>query len=331
MTITTSGNTAGAANQLIPGVVLAVSPDGSTVVVTDPTRQTVSLVNSGTVSTSYGNVVGTSAAWSPDSQTVYITTNTNTLLTHSTFNNWQVTPTNTLYTDAAVTVPHIGAFFSGTVTDGRSYCPTSTIPPQNDNPPTVTNEYYPLAGSVAVPTDRIAATTDGQHILGATVQGGTPTLQDISVVLPVIQTCPLPGASPLTFQTTNKAVPLTGITASMIDDVVPATNSVLAFVTYTGSSGLLPEYIPATGQVVNLQLGNGATAATAPLSGVFSTDNLTFYVGDSDGQVHLISINGSTATETGILQPALPNSTSTGKPNAAPVNLIAQHPKKLQS
>jgi hypothetical protein len=106
---------------------------------------------------------------------------------------------------------------------------------------------------------------------------------------------------------------------------------VLAFVTYTGSSGLLPEYIPATGQVVNLQLGNGATAATAPLSGVFSTDNLTFYVGDSDGQVHLISINGSTATETGILQPALPNSTSTGKPNAAPVNLIAQHPKKLQS
>ena len=45
----------------------AVSPDGSTVVVTDPTRQTVSLVANGAVTTSYGNVVGTTAAWSPDS------------------------------------------------------------------------------------------------------------------------------------------------------------------------------------------------------------------------------------------------------------------------
>jgi hypothetical protein len=333
MTLTTSGNTVTAANQAIPGVVLAVSPDGTTVVVTDPTRQTVSLVGSGVVSTSYGNVVGTSAAWSPDSETVYITTTSNTMLTHSAFNNWQVTPTNTLYTDAAVTVPHIGAFFAGTVTDGRTYCPTSTIASgQNTNPPNVTNEYYPLAGSFAVQTDRIAATTDGQHILGATVAGGTPTLQDISVTLPVTQTCPLPSAPPLSFQGTNKQAALSSITATKIDDVVPASNSALAFVTYTGSSGLLPEYIiPAsggTGSVTYLQLGNGATAATAPLSGVFSTDNFSFYVGASDGQVHIISINGTTATETGVLQPALPAASGNGN---APIDLIAQHPKKLQS
>ncbi len=333
MTLTTSGNTASPANQTIPGVVLAVSPDGSTAVITDPTRQTISLVGNGTVTTSYGNLVGTSAAWSPDSQTVYITTTSNTLLTHSAFDNWQVTPTATLYTDVAVTVPHVGAYFSGAVTDGRSYCPTTTIvtPGSNGNPPITANEYYPLAGSVAAQTDRLAATTDGNHILGAALANGAATLQDISVVLPVTQTCPLPSAPPLVFQNTNNPVPLSSITATRIDDVVPASNSSLAFVTYTGSSGLLPEYIPSTGKITYFQLGNGATTATAPLAGVFSTDDLTFYVGDSDGQVHLISINGTTPTETGVLKPALPNATSTGNPNAAPVNLIAQHPKKLQS
>ncbi len=334
MTITTAGNTVSAANQAIPGTVLAVSPDGSIVVVTDPTRQTVSLVGNGNVGTSYGNVVGTSAAWSPDSQTVYITTNNpDVLLTHSNFNNWQVTNTNgVIYTDVTVTVPHVGAYFSGPETDGRSYCPTTTIqtPGSNGNPPTTANEYYPLADQSSTPTDRLAATTDGQHILGATVQGGAPSLKDFSVILPVTTACPQPpnGVSVGFFKSTVTTHPLSSITASKIDDVVPASNSALAFVTYNGGSGLLPEYIPATGAVNYLQLGNGATAATAPLSGVFSTDNLNFYAGASDGQVHLISINGTTATETGVLKPALPSASGTGN---APVDLIAQHPKRLQS
>ena len=331
MTITTAGNTASVANQTIPGTVLAVSPDGTTAVVTDPTRQTVSLVSSGAIVTSYGNVVGTSAAWSPDSQTVYITTNNPTiLLTHNSFNNWQVTTTSTLYKDVTVTVPHIGAYFAGSVTDGRSYCPTTTIltPGSNGNPPTTANEYYPLAGEVAAPTDVIAATTDGNHILGAAVANGAATFQDISVVLPVTTPCPMPSATPLSFQNTNTAVPLAQIAATQITGVDPASNSALAFVTYNGSSGLLPEYVPSTGAVSYLQLGNGATTATAPLAGVFSTDNLNFYVGASDGQVHLFTINGTTATERGVLKPALPLANGSGN---APVNLIAQHPKKVQA
>jgi trimeric autotransporter adhesin len=336
MSITTSGNSASAANQLIPGTVLAVSPDGTTQVVTDPTRQTVSLVSTGAVTTSYGNVVGTSAAWSPDSQTVYITTTSNTLLTHNAFNNWQVATTNPIYTDVAVTVPHIGAYFAAgqSGTEGRSYCATTTIqtPGSDGNPPTTANEYYPLAGTIAAPTDQIAATTDGNHILGAAVANGAATLQDISVVLPVTTPCPMPSNPPPVFQNTNVAVPLSQITATQIDGVVPASNSVLAFVTYTGSSGMLPEYIipaaGATGTVTYLQLGNGATTATAPLAGVFSTDNLNLYVGASDGQVHLLTINGTSATERGVLQPNLPLATGSGN---APVNLIAQHPKKLQS
>lgn len=336
MTIATASNTASVANQTLPGTVLAVSPDGTTVVVTDPARQTISLVSNGNVVATSGNVVGTSAAWSPDSQTVYITTNSNTLLTHSAFDNWQSTPTNTTYTDVAVTVPHVGAYFSsgssGGVTDGRSYCATTTIitPGSDGNPPITANEYYPLAGEVAAQTDRIAATTDGNHILGAAVVGGAAMFHDISVVLPVTKACPQPPDSvpPNYFGNTDSPQALASITATKIDDVVPASNSALAFVTYTGSSGLLPEYVPSTGKVTYLPLGNGATTATAPLSGVFSTDNLNFYVGASDGQVHLISINGTTATETGVLKPALPLATGSGN---APVDLIAQHPKKLQS
>ncbi len=182
------------------------------------------------VITSYGNVVGTSAAWSPDSQTVYITTNTNTLLTHSAFNNWQVTPTNAVYTDVTVTIPHIGAYFAGRPeTDGRSYCPTTTIaiPGSNGNPPTTANIYYPLADSLAVQNDRITATTDGQHILGAAVVSGAATLNDISVTLPVTTPCPQPpnAVPPDYFKGTNKPVSLSSITATQIDGIVPATNS----------------------------------------------------------------------------------------------------------
>jgi hypothetical protein len=339
MTISTAGNTATAANQIIPGTVLAVSPDGSTVVVTDPTRQTVSLISNSTIATTYGNVVGTSAAWSPDSQTVYITTNSpNVLLTHSEFNNWQVTDTNGVtYNGVGVMVPHVGAYFAAgntAGTDGRTYCSATSAPVGggNGNPPTTTNTYYPVADPTGVHNQVLAATTDGKHILGADLPSGgsTPVLNDL--LLP----SPLPSQAldcttangPVTFSSSPTSHALSGITASSVDAVVPATNSALAFVTYTGSSGLLPEYVPATGQVTNFQLGNGSTAATAPLSGVFSTDNLSFYVGDSDGIVHLLSISGATATETGVLKPALPNASGSGN---APVNLIAQHPKKLQS
>jgi trimeric autotransporter adhesin len=335
MTLSTASNTVSGPNQTIPGTVLAVSPDGSTVVVTDPTRQTVSLVVSGAVSTSYGNLVGTSAQWSPDSQTVYITTTTNTLLTHSTFNNWQVATTNETYKDVAVMVPSIGAYFSGQTTEGRSYCSVTTIatPASNGNPPTTNNAYFPLADTVAVNSDVLAATTDSQHILTATA-GTTPaTLSDIKITLPP----PTAGNAPQACTTATGAVsftssagapvPLSNITASAITGVDPESNSDLAFVTYTGSGGVLPFYVPSTGALSYVTLSSGATA---PVAGVFSTDNLTFYVGTAgDNQVHLITVNGTTATESGkIVAPQLPAATGSGY---ATPNLIAQHPKKLQA
>jgi len=383
MSIATASNTVSSANQLIPGTVLSVSPDGSTLVVTDSTRQTISLVStsSNAITTSY-NGVGTSASWSPDDQAVYITTTSNQVLTHSTFTDWQTATADEIYTNVAVTVPSIGAFFAGpSGTEARSYCPSSTVATSTTTSadsyaaPNVNNLFIPLvAQTPAAITDQIAATTNGTHILGAHANGAASTLSDIDVTLPLPPSsniasgvnygCPIPPAAQpsLTptpyFGTSPNVLPLTGINAGAITGVFPSTNSAAAFVTYTLPTGvttggaLLPLYLPpatGTGSLQLLTLGNGATAATAPVAGVFSTDNFTFFVGTGatdgtsvDNDVHLITMTyptGGTPTATEatgtVITPQLPvcNPSSSGACQAtgttyAPVNLLAQHPKK---
>jgi trimeric autotransporter adhesin len=346
-TISTANNTLGAVNENVPGTVLAVSPDDSTVVITDPIRQTVSLysASSSAVTTSY-NGVANSARWSPDSQTVYITLqNSNLVLTHSSFTNWEQTTLDgkdQAYTDAAVMVPSVGAFFAGQYTEARSYCPAGTLS-GTTTPQTVNNNFAPLANETTTTTDKIAATNDRLHIIGATTTTPVPTLSDINLsnTINTINTttnenaeqspCPPAGTTlPNSyFPSTLTTTPLTGITATAINNVVPAANSSVAFITYTGASGILPEYIPSAsgaGTFVPLTLGNGATAASAPLSGVFSTDGTTFYAGTSgDNQVHVFTLSGTTATETTVITPALPLFTGTG---TAQIDLLVQKPKK---
>jgi hypothetical protein len=112
--------------------------------------------------------------------------------------------------------------------------------------------------------------------------------------------------------------------------VLPASNSALAFVTYNGTSGNLPEYVPSAGGggvVSYVPLTGGA--GLAPVSGVFSTDNKTFFAGTSgDNQVHLITVNGTSATDTSVIAPKLPNTTNG---NPAVPDLLVQHPKKATS
>jgi hypothetical protein len=348
MTLNTLNNAQGTPNTTVTGTVLSVSPDGSTLVVTDPIRQTISLYSTSgsSVTTTYGGVA-TSAAWSPDSQTVYITTTTSTLLTHNSFTNWQATNTTEPYNTVAVMVPSVGAYFSGPTgfTDGRSYCATST-PSGTGTPPTESNVFAPLSDEKATVNDTLSATTDGYHILGATATTTPARLNDLELALPVPAACTTATAA-ITFNSTNYFLNLTGINAASITGVVPASNSKLAFVTYAApananGSGLLPLYLPkpspatGAGTLSFLTLGNGATVASAPTVGVFSTDNLTFYVGTSsangnsvDNDVHIFSINGTTATESGILSPKLP--LFNGGTGAAPVNLLVQKPKHLNS
>jgi hypothetical protein len=111
--------------------------------------------------------------------------------------------------------------------------------------------------------------------------------------------------------------------------VLPTSDSSVAFVTYTGSGGVLPAYAPAAsgpGTTVYIPLSG---TATAPVAGVLSVDNSTLYVGTSgDNLVHLIT--RSTLTDSSTIAPnlvAAPGQTApAGTP--VPVNLIVQKPRK---
>jgi hypothetical protein len=315
------------------GTVLAISPDGNSIVISDPVRQITTLENSaGGVISTFGGV-GTHAEFAPDSQTVYITAG-NQILVYSAFTGWtNITPATsggTPVTDVAITVPSVGAYFAGPATTARGYCPAST-PSTLNGVTTETNVFYPPADNSPAITDRISSTNDGHHILGATVTP-VPTLSDLHVTIP-IGGCPLPAGGPsgtlsllspgLTFSNTLSTTILSPVTATAIDGVVPTSDSSVAFITYTGSGGVLPAYSPtASGPGLTTYIKLSGTA-TAPLAGVLSADNSTFFAGTSgDNLVHLITRSSLTDGST-----IAPNLTSPGGA-PVPVNLLAQKPRR---
>ena len=335
MTVATASNTLANTFTTVQGSVLAVAPNNTYAVITDPTRQTVSLVtSSGAVFSSF-NGVGTHAAWTPDSSTLYVTTNTDQLLTYTTFVGWETTTVNDepsvngsqQYTDVAVTVPAVGAYFAGQVTEGRSYCASTVINAVPDNgTPTTSNTFFPVADTKAIATERVTATTDGKHILAAA--HSPAVLDDLAVALPVVGACPLaplPQVTPGYFTSNNSVHSLTGVAAAAVTGIASASNSTSAFITYTGTGGVLPLYQPSTGVLTSVPLSSGATA---PVAGVYSSDDTTFYAGTSgDNQVHVISVTGATSKDSGVITPNLPD------PNGgiATPNLIAQRVRRTTS
>jgi hypothetical protein len=334
----------------VAGKVLAVSPDDATVVISDPTRQLVYLYPVGASSSGTGTGtgsgsttptgiasqhggVGTHAEFSPDSQTVYITTTTNQLLVYSATTGWSSVALPAPATDVAVTVPSSGAFLSGPTTTARGQCPVTTVTTSNGIPST-SNEFYPDAGVSQPKSDRLAATNDGLHILGATA---TPAaLTDLLVShpggsgapsIPGVPTgaCPATGGWQFTATPASTSV-LTGVTATSITGVDPASDSSIAFITYTGTGGVLPAYTPQTGSLSSIQLSG---TAVAPVAGVFSSDNSTFYIGTSgDNDVHLINRTTLTDDPAKTIVPKLPN--VNGSPSATP-DLLVQRPRKSTS
>src|SRR5206468_4048362 len=129
----------------------------------------------------YGGVA-THAQFTPDNQTVYITMGTpdangnivpnNQLLVHSSFTGWTLTTLSAPASDVAITVPSVGVYLAGSPTTGRSYCASTTIVGTPPNVTSISNVFYPLSDSATVVTDRVAATNDGLHILGATTTSG---------------------------------------------------------------------------------------------------------------------------------------------------------------
>ncbi|MGD0786931.1 MAG: hypothetical protein ABR898_03025 [Terracidiphilus sp.] len=312
-----------------PGVVLAVSPDDSTLLINDQQRQIFYLYGtaSGSVSSSNGGL-GNAAAWTPDSKTLYITDNaslgsghSDTLYVYNVNTGWTTYPLppssppspptgslpwSSLAPNAAVestvqtpalTIPSVGAYLRGVPTEAHTWCPSGTVG---------NSALYPLGDTVLsatnnpVQTDALAATTDGQHILGAAFINGGITLSDIGVTIPSGE-CPGAGSNtltPLTISHTVNQVQLTKINASSVDQVVASPASNLAFVTYTGSTpgATLPYYVPgsggAAGTVGYLTMGGKAAASiTAPVAGAFTPDNTLFFVSTAgDNLIHYISV-----------------------------------------
>lgn len=338
-----SGNTLSKEVPSVPGVVLAVSPTNSTVVINDQLRQVIYLYSTSAGTATSISGIASRAEYSPNGTTVYIVgqnpaTGQNTLFVNNANTGWSSYPLSTqptyscpleaagtaaqpAYNPAwdpycgpavAVTVPDVAAFLSGTSTAARSYCPSGT-----SNPP-----YYPPAADVATPTEQLTATSDGNHILGADgttfsdiwlYQGSTTT----GATGVPIGACPAySGPAPLTLTTsfTTQTLP---VTPSEIDQVVSSPYSNLAFVTYqaASASGVLPYYTPSStaggaGTLSSVQLSSGAAA---PIAGIFSPDGSIFFASTSgDNLVHMV--NTSTLTDTQTINPRLTNSSGAAVP-----------------
>ena len=316
-------------DETLPGNVLAVSPDNTTIVVSDPVRQVISMANAaGGVQTTFGGV-GTHAEFSADGQTLYVTAGSQ-LLVHSLFTGWTSIPLTTPATDVAVAVPSVGVFLAGATTTARGYCPQTTST-TTAGQTTTSNVYYPDAGIAGPTTDRLGVTNDGVHVIGATVTP-VPTINDL-VISPAGATggqtglptgaCPASGLKFMASPALTNVLP--GVVATSIDGVVVATDSSAAFVTYTGSGGVLPLYLPAASGAGTLASVKLSGAAVAPVSGVFSADNATFFAGTSgDNLVHLVTKGAAGYTDTSTLAPKLPDVNG----NIVAPDLLVQKPRK---
>jgi hypothetical protein len=331
MIFATGTNSLSKQDNSVAGNVIAVSPDNGTAVITDPVRKLVFLYGqSSGITGEYGGVA-TRAAWSPDSATVYITTTDGRMLVHSTFTGWTVVNPVTAPTDVAVTVPSAGVYLGGNPVDVRTNCPQTTVSGTGLGQ-TTTNNFYPDLGPVpAANAIRVAATSDGLHILGANASTFTDIVTNTKS-----------GGCPVTFISNPRTpIPLTGATVdttvnntiftSGVANLLITSDSAFAFLTYTGSGGVVPQYAPATGGYTAVKLQTTAAGAPqSPVSGAVSADNGTLFVGTTgDNLVHRLTrgMTGFSDTLTPIA-PALPAFNGTG---IATPDLLVQKPRKATS
>ncbi len=323
----------------VPGVVLAVSPANSSILINDQVRKVFYIYNSsGSITATFAGV-GSTAEWTPDSKTLYISdsaslgpNHSDTLYVFNVNTGWTTYPlpagpsswyTNETPRNLAITIPSVGAYMSGNPTVAHTWCPSGTI---NNYASQV---FYPQGDSVNAQTDQLAATTDGNHILGAAAIGGEITLSDINFPAGISTgVCPEAAGGvlqALTLTHTLTQAPVT-VNATAVNQVVTSptassqgaitASSSLSFITYNGATAgaKLPYYKQVSGPSSNLgtlgyiTLMNGSaasTAVTAPIAGVFSPDGTLFFVSTAgDNMIHYISTTSLTDTQQ--VSPGLP-------------------------
>jgi hypothetical protein len=362
MVFSANSNSLSKEDTSVPGVVLAVSPSGSTIVINDQLRQVIYLYSTSTGTSSSTAGLATRATFSPDGKNVYIV-GPNALYVHNEATGWSTytsatspagptqpnaacnlnnnTPGSAAYDpfcgpNLALTVPSAASFASGSPTTAWGFCPavsgTQTV-------------FFPKAASLGIQTDALAATDDGKHILAADASDNN--LSDIWVYKDAAKTTPgVPtGMCPsttsdasgntaqlgLSLNTSFNQLPL-GVSASEVDQVVPSPDSSVAFVTYNSSSasGILPAYNPSAtagqpGTVNDVQLSG---AAKSPVAGIFSPNATLFFVSTSgDDMVHFIDVTDpANPTDTKTINPGLLD--ASGKP--VPVEMMAVKPRAIR-
>jgi hypothetical protein len=229
-------------------------------------------------------------------------------------------------TSLALTIPGVGAYLSGTATVAHTWCPSGT----SSNYASL--QFYPQGDYVPTQTDALAATTDGQHILGAAVVGGRVQLSDIRVSIPFVAStgtatggsvapvnlplpCPESGTNlqPLELTHTLSQLSVSGVNVDPANPdlkMVASPSTDLTFLTYNSSTpgAKLPYYMPGsngTAGTVNYVTLSGGNAVTAPIAGAFSLDNQYFFVSTAgDDLIHFVKT--STLQDTQQINPKLP-------------------------
>lgn len=353
MIYSTSNNSLTTQNTSVPGVVLAVAPNNSSVLVNDQVRQLFYVVNTSASTVQTFTGIGTAAEWTPDSKTLYVTDSasagaghTNTLYVYNSNTGWTTYALSTSGgatgpRNLAITIPGVGAYITGSPTVAHTWCPTGTTGDY------ASLSFYPQGDSVNTDTDVLTATTDGMHILGAAAQGGSIAFSDIGVSIPGVGT--LKGACPKAINNILQPLLLThtlnqttlNVNATAVNQIVSSPAAVsqgtntasysLSFITYNGATAgaTLPYYKQTTGTTsalgtVGYLTFTGGSSITAPIVGAFSPDNTTFFVSTGgDNLIH--AIDTGTLKDTQQINPNLPacNPTDQGctltTPSANPV------------
>jgi hypothetical protein len=322
MVFSTTTNSLGVQSAATPGVVLAVAPDNSKVLINDQARHLFYLFNpAGGAPASFPGM-GNAAAWTPDSQTLYITDNsqlntpascgtplitghTDTLYVYNPQTGWNTYPlppsplppseipsctalANTAQPDVeqtpAIMIPSVGAYLRGAVTEAHTWCPSGTVGDQ------ASISYQPLGDTETFQSDVLAASDEGHHILGAQwTAGGSISLSDLFLTIPSTQingnTFPTPDACP-TSNNGQTLLPLTITQKTLSQTLVSGVNATSVNQVVTGATP-----VPVSG-------GVGTSLAFITYSGATTGASLPYYLPSSNGSagtVGYVSLVGSSS------------------------------------
>jgi len=264
-------NTLSKEDPSLPGVVLAVSPDNSIVVINDQKRSVFSIYrpNNG-IATSFPGM-GVAASFTPDSRTVYIVDQASAGVGHSdalyvynlsySWNSYSLASSGGAQ-NVAITVPGMGAYLAGPETVAYTWCPAGPVGNFTQD------VFYPQADSLPIQTDALTATADGLHIIGAalpTPGTSTATLSDIGVNM-LATSNGTPGTPG--YIGTNSAFP--GVCPSVPDGQI-ALNDLMPALTLTHSLNQTPLSLGTNAENIHQVVASRATVGTTAQDLAFIT------------------------------------------------------------